>query len=158
MIGRNKNPWISLALLFSLNLYAHEGKKHMAIKKDNSKVHIQKINQEYLKQVKPIFQNKCFNCHSSETKFPWYYKLPLVKEIVDSDIKEAKKHLDMSNDFPFDGHGSPVEDLRELEETVQKGDMPPLNYKIMHWGSSLTKKDKDKIMGWTKNSIKLIGN
>ena len=28
--------------------------------------------------------------------------------------------MDMSNDFPFAGHGSPIEDLDALKKTVEK--------------------------------------
>ena len=37
-----------------------------------------------------------------------------IKGLLDSDVKEAKKHLDMSDDFPFDGHGSADEDLKDV--------------------------------------------
>jgi len=49
------------------------------------------INRQYLDQVKPIFEKKCFDCHANTTKFPWYYSIPGIKQMIDDDIKEAKK-------------------------------------------------------------------
>src|SRR3989338_5754589 len=51
--------------------------------------------------ARPIIEKKCFDCHSSQTKYPAYYKLPLVKWLIDSDISEAKEHLDFEKPFPF---------------------------------------------------------
>lgn len=50
-----------------------------------------RINQEYLKTVKPIFQKSCFDCHGNTTVYPWYYKVPGVKQLIDNDIDEVKQ-------------------------------------------------------------------
>lgn len=110
------------------------------------------INKFYLREVKPIFQNSCFNCHSSQTQFPWYHSLPLVKGLLDSDVQEAKKHLDFSNGFPFQGHGTPREDLEAIAKSVSEGTMPPFRYRMLHWGSGLTKEEREKILNWIQES------
>lgn len=114
------------------------------------------INWDYVKRVKPIFKRTCFDCHGDTTKYPWYYKLPLVKQLIDHDIKEAKEHLDFSNDFPFKSHDSPLKDLKEIEEVMEKKEMPPFLYKIMHANSQLKKEDIAIIKNWLKKSIKSL--
>jgi len=116
-----------------------------------------KINEEYLENIKPIFEAKCFNCHSSTTNYPFYYKIPGVKNMIDKDIKEAKKHIDFSKDFPFISHETPINDLKSLNKIGQKGGMPPLRYIVTHWDSKLSKKDKESMIEWTKNAIELLG-
>lgn len=34
------------------------------------------INSKYLKNIKPIFEVICFDCHNDKTNYPWYFKLP----------------------------------------------------------------------------------
>lgn len=114
------------------------------------------VNTIYLKEVKPIFEKKCFDCHSSHTRFPWYYPIPGIKYLIDRDIRQAKKHMDMSKDFPFQGHGSPSEDIEDLEDIVKEGDMPPLTYRLMHRGSSLTEDEKLKVQTWIDAAKKII--
>ncbi|HIM93564.1 MAG TPA: cytochrome C, partial [Campylobacterales bacterium] len=29
--------------------------------------------------MKPIFENKCFDCHGTLGTYPWYYKIPGIK-------------------------------------------------------------------------------
>lgn len=114
------------------------------------------INSEYLKSVKPIFEKKCFDCHGNTTKYPWYYKVPGVKQMIDYDVKEAKKHLDMSKDFPFISHVTPLKDLKSIKEVTEEGDMPPLRYVLGHWDSRLSESEKQSILTWSKNSIETL--
>jgi hypothetical protein len=116
-----------------------------------------KINMAYMATVKPIFQKKCFDCHSDQTHYPWYYKLPFVKNLIDEDIEEALEHLDFSHDFPFQSKKMDFEQyMDELKEVVEKNDMPPFQYKIMHWNSTLTKLESDVILKWINESVNLF--
>jgi cytochrome c peroxidase len=115
------------------------------------------INDAYKASVKPILQKKCFDCHSDQTHYPWYYKLPFVKNLIDEDIEEAIEHLDMSHDFPFQSKKMDFEEyMDELKEVVEKNEMPPIQYKLMHWSSSLSKSDSDIILKWVDYSVGLF--
>lgn len=127
------------------------------LKKDDVKnTTYKEINTLYLQNIKPIFEKKCFDCHSDTQKLPWYYKIPGIKQMIDSDIKEAKKHMNMKQDFPFISHETPLKDLESLKKIAEEGGMPPLRYIIGHWNSSLTKKEEKTMLRWTEKSITLL--
>lgn len=157
----NTIQFISITALTGV-LWAHQGEKHpegqasSATQYENLHELHEAINFDYKKSVKAIFKTKCFDCHSSQTKYPSYYSLPIIKGFIDDDISEAKKHLDMSHDFPFHGHGNPKEDLEALRETVKKNAMPPVRYKILHWGAGLTEEDSRIILKWIDSSLKRL--
>ncbi len=115
-----------------------------------------KINASYLNKIKPIFRKYCFDCHSSQTTYPWYYKVPGVKQLIDSDIKEAKSHLDFSNDYPFISHDSPENDLKSIEKSVSKKTMPPKKYLWMHNNAKLSQKEVEEIKKWVKESLEAL--
>lgn len=145
---------------FSFLIFAHGDKKHdetsevTTLKRGSVASNVfKKINEKYLIEVKPIFKRSCFDCHSDQTDYPWYYRVPVIKELIDSDIKEAKKHLDFSNDFPFAGHGSPEKDLKSIKKAIQEGDMPLWSYEIMHPNSKLSAQEKKTIFDWIDRSI-----
>lgn len=117
---------------------------------------IEKINEEYKEKVRAIFKKSCFDCHSQQTRYPWYYKFPIVRKIIDGDVKDAKKHLDMTYDFPFKGHGTPEKDLKAIKGALDKKSMPPLRYRMMHWGSGVSDSEKRTIMEWIENSQKAL--
>jgi len=116
----------------------------------------QEISKKYVENVEKIFVTKCFDCHSDNTRFPWYYSLPVVKQLIDHDIAEAKRHLDMNGGFPFKSHSTPLNDLKEIKENIMDGDMPPFRYRIMHKNSSVTDDEKAIIEKWVNESVELI--
>lgn len=118
---------------------------------------LKEITITYDRDVKSIFGAKCFDCHSRYTRYPWYHHLPLVKNLIDADIREALKHLDMSDGFPFKSHGIPEGDLQDIRDEVEDGGMPPWNYRLMHWGSGLNAEEKRKVLDWIDEGLKTLG-
>lgn len=145
-----------LSFLMTDAALSHDKAHHMAMHKNDNKQALVKINEAYLKSVKPIFQKSCFDCHSSNTRFPWYSDFPGAKQLITNDIKEAKEHLDMGQDFPFSGHASPLEDLEAIDKAVRNGDMPPFRYRIMHPGSKLNEQDRSAVSEWVKFSLEIL--
>ena len=157
--------YILLLLIVNLNVFAHGKKKHddleTEVKKELTKDSILTkkyniINQEYLRDVKQIFITKCFDCHGDLKKLPWYYSVPGVKQLINSDMKKAKIHLDLRGDFPFKSHSTPKNDLYAIKHSVDKNKMPPLRYRVMHKNSAITDSDKNLIYNWIEKSIKLL--
>ena len=128
---------------------------HSGTKVDFNKKHLIAIDNNY-KIVKPIFVNKCFDCHSSSKPLPWYSKVPLVGSIVKGDRKEGLTHLDLTKDFPFGGHGGPIDDIKAIQKSIDEESMPPLRYKAFHWRSGLTEKEKEQVNQWVEKSLQLL--
>ncbi len=151
---------IALSTLSSFSAVAHEHKPHVAAPVEkavaNDEGVMETISASYNLTIKPIFQKSCYDCHSSTTTYPWYSKIPGPKQLMESDMAEAKVHLDLSNGFPFKGHGTPMSDLEAIGEEVAEGEMPPWRYRIMHWNSGLTDDEKQKIKAWVDYSLKLL--
>lgn len=154
----------SLIILASTSLaLAHQGESHTSKKEhqalpatDDSDELLRTINESYIKNIKSIFQKSCFDCHSSQTKYPWYAKIPGAKQLIASDVAEANAHLDMSEDFPFKGHGSPIEDLEAIRKAVAENSMPPFRYWILHNESRLSSEEKKTVLEWTNSSLLLF--
>ncbi len=142
-------------------LSAHQGESHgkkvdqeKSIKQDV----LMQIDQSYRDNISSIFEKKCMDCHGKPKELPWYHMLPVAKNIMDEDMQEAKKHLDLRGGFPFNGHGTPREDLEAIQEVVSKNEMPPFRYKIMHWSSQLTKTEKKAVEEWVERGKYLLGD
>lgn len=151
---------LTFMLICADSARAHQGENHeikpAAPEKPFPEEQLKAINKNYLNSVKAIFKRSCFDCHSSTTNFPWYSNLPGAKQLIQSDIKEAKAHMDKSEDFPFKGHGSPKEDLEAIKKAVVDGSMPPFRYRVMHPGSKLSADEIKAIQEWVDSSLKLL--
>jgi len=122
------------------------------------KVALAAIGARYAAEIEPVFKRVCFDCHSDKARYPWYYAIPGVKWLIDHDIREARKHMDMDKGFPFKSHATIREDLEEIAKTVRKNDMPPWRYRIFHREEQLTDAERDKIVKWAEESLKQLSN
>jgi hypothetical protein len=150
--------WI---LYFLAAGWAHENHNHNhSYKQDKVEkapdLYLAVINASYVQSVKPIFEKKCLDCHGGKTKFPWYYKIPGARQLIDHDINESKEHLDFTTGFPFKGHHTPKEQIQSIAEVMRDGSMPPWRYWLAHWDSKITAEEREVILRWTKDSLFLF--
>lgn len=111
---------------------------------------------EQFKLVKPIFETACFDCHTGNTDFPWYAKIPGIKQFLNGHVTEACKEMDMTDGFPFKGEKKPLDLLKKIREEVDEGEMPLLSYRLMHWSAWLSDAEKDSIFMWVDTSVIMI--
>ncbi len=75
------------------------------------------------------FQKSCTNCHSNETKWPWYAYVGPLAFFVTHNVTEGREHFNIS-----------VPNMGNVDETfdvVIEGDMPPADYLKLHPEASL---------------------
>lgn len=103
---------------------------------------------EFLK-VALTLERACLNCHSAETKMPFYAAIPGAGHLIRHDIAVGRAYLDITADMNGGG-GAPVSEvaLAKTEWTVREGTMPPLQYVALHWDALLSAAEKDALMAW----------
>ena len=102
-------------------------------------------------QVYQIFTaGGCLSCHSADPELPFYAKMPLAGDIVMADIDSGYRAFDMSKFMDAVKIGSDVNpiDLAKVEKVVLDDRMPMPKYYLVHWGSSLTKAERDIVLDW----------
>lgn len=144
-----------LLLAVRTEAFGHTGHHHSAEKKIETpptEAHtllVQTLTAEYNLKVAPIVQGKCLHCHGGNTQMPWYHYLPGVSHLMNHHRKESAEHLDLSKDYPFISHASEKEDLEAMAKIAKDGSMPPWYYRLAHWNSGLTQKEREEIINWT---------
>lgn len=106
------------------------------------------------KQVASILrENGCLECHAADAPVPFYGKLPLIGPVVQADMQEGTRYLDLTALVNALENGAPVSqvDLAKVENTALSGSMPPAKYSHVHWGTSLDGEEKAVILSWAKN-------
>lgn len=100
-------------------------------------------------EVHSIFKRACYDCHSYETKWPWYSKIAPASILIASDVNEGREYLNFSiwKDLSEEGH----QNLKQkIWEKVSKGEMPLPQYKLAHSEAKLTDADKEIIKKWSE--------
>ena len=167
----NRNIVKSILCIFALFFFiagarAHEGHHHgtqssaekFQVAHNKKKEDLKFIGIKYNQNIRAIFNQKCLSCHGESVKLPWYSDLPFASQLIRKDREEAVKHIDMSNGFPFGGHGMNEEDLDAIAKSSSDGSMPPLRYRLLHWGASLNEYEKFQILKWVNESKILLKN
>lgn len=112
-----------------------------------------KIDTEYQDNVLAIFKKACFDCHSQETHYPWFYRIPKIKEFIDVRIVEAREDVLMTRNFPFSKRHDPIRVLATIKHVVDADIMPRWEYQIVYWQAFLTPAEKRAILDWTNRGI-----
>ena len=98
-------------------------------------------------KVAAVLRAACYDCHSYETKWPWYSHVAPVSWWIKSHINDGRKHLNFSEWPP----GDPARTRRKLHaisENVDGGDMPLPSYTWIHAEARLSVADKKLITDW----------
>lgn len=89
----------------------------------------------------------CFDCHSNETRYPWYANVAPVSWLLRRHIDEARSNLNFSEwDQP---QRSAFEAAREVEE----GNMPLPMYVPLHPEAKLTDAEKQELIRGIRATI-----
>jgi len=99
-------------------------------------------------QVISVFKKSCYDCHSNETKWPWYSYIAPGSWLVSGDVEEARSHLNFS-EWGNLSRKDLTKMKEEIWEEIEKENMPLWKYTILHPEANLTQKDKSLIKDWT---------
>ena len=91
-------------------------------------------------QAKAVLVTKCADCHSSETRWPVYARIAPGSWLIERDIIEARKKMDLSRWEQMPADQQDVLMAKIIEE-AKSGDMPPVQYRLLHWDAKLSKGD-----------------
>ena len=97
--------------------------------------------------VDKILDRACKDCHSNNTKYPWYSNIQPVGWWLAKHVKDGKKELNFSefaNYEPKRQHHK----LEEVIEQVKEGHMPLDSYLWIHDEAKLNQKEKETLLVW----------
>lgn len=97
--------------------------------------------------VKTILNNACYDCHSYETKYPWYAEIAPVSWMLKKHINEGREEMNFS---VWGTYSSKKADhkLEEAAELVEEGEMPLSSYTLAHKEAKLSKEQKEILVNW----------
>ena len=98
-------------------------------------------------KVLDIFKNACYDCHSNNTRYPWYVHIQPMGWMMARHIKSGKDNLNF-NDFGSYSKRKQANKLRAIETSIKEGAMPLSSYVSMHTDARLSAEDKNLITDW----------
>lgn len=102
-------------------------------------------------QVSSILNRSCADCHSNQTRWPWYSHLAPVSWWLADHVKDGRRELNFS-DWPQVLDRGPERASKKLDRmcgAVKRGKMPLQSYLMIHTNASLSPADVTAVCGWT---------
>ncbi len=98
----------------------------------------------------------CGDCHSNETRWPWYTNIAPVSWWTIDHVNHGRSHMNFSEWGKL-----PPKDAAELLEDIcreiESGEMPLPSYQRMHSEARLTLADRKNICLWTVDQANKLG-
>lgn len=89
------------------------------------------------KTTQQLFNRACSDCHSNNTKWPWYSNIAPISWIISNHVEEGRKHFNVSM-----WGVQKKNEGEDAAEEVEEGEMPIFGYDIAHPEARLSNKEK----------------
>lgn len=103
-------------------------------------------------ETRQLAARACFDCHSNETVWPWYTSVAPMSWLAQHDVDEGREELNFSDISRFN------DDAEEAAEVVLEGEMPPVQYLLLHLEARLTENEAGQLAYGLKLSISGFSN
>jgi hypothetical protein len=90
-------------------------------------------------QTRALAERACFDCHSNQTKWPWYSHVAPVSWLVQHHVDEGREVLNFSD------WSRRYKEAGEAAETVREREMPPRSYLLAHPEARLTDAEREQL-------------
>ena len=103
-------------------------------------------------EIQNTLRRSCYDCHSNQTKWPWYGHVAPFSWAVARDIELGRRQLNFSEW----GDYYPATRRRKLQwmgRALQQEVMPPLSYRLIHPSSRLSPRDRAQLERWIDTEL-----
>lgn len=106
-------------------------------------------------EVETILRASCYDCHSDETRWPWYTYVAPVSWWLASHVHEGRENLNFSKWNEMTANKQ-ADTLSDIADEVSTGQMPLPIYLTVHRAARLTPEQIRTLTAWTDAAMKQI--
>ena len=89
-------------------------------------------------KTQELFSRVCMDCHSHETKWPWYSYVAPMSFVINHHVEEGREHFNVSAGILDEAH--------EAAEKYEEGEMPESGYLIFHREAELNPEERAELI------------
>jgi hypothetical protein len=98
-----------------------------------------------------ILKRACYDCHSNQTRWPWYSFVAPASWLVSRHVTEARQRLNFSE---WEAYASDPDTashkLTEIADQVSGEKMAPWYYRAMHPQARLSRAERRRLIDWAR--------
>ena len=100
--------------------------------------------------ISTLLQESCYDCHSNNTRYPWYNKVQPVAWFLENHIKDGKEELNF-NEWDTYTNRRKNSKLKSIISQIKDDEMPLASYTLIHKDANLSNSEKTLIIDYMKN-------
>ncbi|MBI5666663.1 MAG: heme-binding domain-containing protein [Chloroflexi bacterium] len=97
-------------------------------------------------ETERLVRAACFDCHSHETRWPWYAHVAPVAFLLADDVSNARREMNFSTGYHLD--------VDEMVEKIENGEMPLPNYLMLHPEANLSAEQKAQLIAGLRTTFR----
>ncbi len=99
------------------------------------------------KEVESILRTSCYDCHSNNTKYPWYNKIQPIAMYLEDHIKHGSEELNFSEFGDYSDRRKKSK-LESFIRQVEQDEMPLDSYTLIHRSAKVSRDEKELVINW----------
>ena len=105
--------------------------------------------------IAKLIRNSCYDCHSNETKYPFYSNIQPVAWLLKNHIDDGRKELNFSTFATYEPKRQ-AHKLEEAAEYVEQKNMPLESYTLGHSDAKLSDEQRKQLVNYFRMVQKQI--
>src|SRR5579863_1909172 len=138
-----KKILVCLLIAFAVIQFFHPQKNSSSVVSPNDIT----LHYSVPENVHAILKSSCYDCHSSNTVYPWYNNVQPVAWWMANHVKEGKRELNFS-EFGSYAPKKQYHKLNSLIDSQREGWMPLDSYLWIHRDAVLNQQQKEVLISW----------
>ncbi len=93
----------------------------------------------------------CGDCHSNETRWPWYSHVAPLSWVITDDVNEGRRHMNFEDWEALQDPKQANDRLVGICEEIKQKGMPPFSYRLVHETLGLKPEEIGLICSWSQS-------
>ena len=142
-MNKKRLIWLIIILLIVIIQLIPNQKPEVILSNENDLIYNNKLPES----VENILRTSCYDCHSNESKYPWYSYIAPVSWLVVRDIKVGREELNFS-EWESQSKMDKAKNIDKIIDEVSDEQMPMPIYTLIHTDAKLKPKDRQLLVEW----------
>jgi hypothetical protein len=101
--------------------------------------------------IHSLLKRSCYDCHSNNTRYPWYAGIQPAGWYLAHHVKEGKAELNF-NEFASYSRRRQLSKLKSIASSIKDGTMPLPSYTLIHGDAKLSNDEKALLINWASRT------
>jgi heme-binding protein len=109
--------------------------------------------------VQEVLREACYDCHSNQTRWPWYSALAPMSWLIQHDVMAGRRRLNFSDwtDYASDPETA-AQKLRRVAKAVTDGNMAPRYYQVLHPRARVASEERALVTRWAADEARRVSS